>query len=168
MEAAKLAASPGTPLFPLSPERVNGAKLPYSHSHSPSIPEFGKQSMTVDPFALSLKSGKSPFRQHHSRNNSDAMVQGMIARFDTMSIKDYKLNHENALKRVEIAREMAEIEGTKLKEQVQIKDEEAKKTREELRKLHKELESSKERERKVSRRLEVVMVWNSSSLLDTY
>jgi hypothetical protein len=157
MEAAKLAASPGTPLFPLSPERVNGAKLPYSHSHSPSIPEFGKQSMTVDPFALSLKSGKSPFRQH-SRNNSDAMVQGMIARFDTMSIKDYKLNHENALKRVEIAREMAEIESIKLKAQVQSKDDEAKKMREEIRKLHKELEGSKERERKVSRRLEVVLV----------
>jgi seryl-tRNA synthetase len=123
---------------------------------SPSIPEFGKPSMTVDPFAISAKSSKSPFR--HSRNNSDAVVQGMIARFDSMSIKDYQANHELAMKRVEIAREMAEIESKKLKEQMLSKEDDAKKLREETRKLKKELDEARERERKVVRRLDVVMV----------
>lgn len=147
MEPLKHPASPGTPLFPLTPSREPNNKPPV----------FGTPSMTVDPFALHLKTGsKSPFK--HSRNNSDAMVQGMIARFDTLSVKDYKTNADNALKRVEIAREMAEHEAAKLRETVNVKEEEVRRSREENRKMGKELEGMKERERKVSRRLEVVLV----------
>jgi hypothetical protein len=158
MESMKFPASPGTPLFPLSPERVNGTRLPYNGQalQSPSMPEFGKPSLTVDPFALTSKSPKSPYR--HSRNNSDALVQGMIARFDNLSVKDLRANHEVAIKRVEIAREMAEIESKNLKEQMATKDDDAKKLREEGRKLKKELDEARERERKVVRRMDVVMV----------
>jgi hypothetical protein len=158
METTKAFASPGTPLFPLSPERVNGAKLPYNGKpmQSPAMPEFGKPSLTVDPFLLTSKSPKSPFR--HSRHNSDALVQSMIARFDHMTVKDYRAQHENAIKRVEIAREMAEIESKQLKEELVHKDEDTRKVKEEARKLKKELEDAKDRERKVSRRLDVLMV----------
>lgn len=160
METTKFPASPGTPLFPLSPERVNGAKLPHNgksmQSPHAAMPEFGKPSLTVDPFLLTSKSPKSPFR--HSRHNSDALVQSMIARFDHMTVKDYRANHENAIKRVEIAREMAEIESKQLKEELAHKDEDTRKVKEEARKLKRELEDAKDRERKVSRRLDVLMV----------
>jgi hypothetical protein len=160
MESVKFPASPGTPLFPLSPERVNGARLPYNGQvlQSPSIPEFGKPSMPGDPFTVSSKSPKSPFPHRHSRHNSDALVQGMIARFDNMSIKDYRANQDAAMKRMEMAREMAENESKKLKEQVQSKEDDTKKLKEEARKLKKELDEARERERKVVKRMDVVMV----------
>src|ERR1700754_4984187 len=116
----KFPASPGTPLFPLSPERVNGTRPPYNGQllQSPSMPEFGKPSMgtgSVDPFLFNNSgSPTSPFR--HSRNNSatDAHVQGMVARFDSLSIRDYKAQNEVAIKRADMAREMAELERDKL------------------------------------------------------
>jgi hypothetical protein len=160
MEPVKFPPSPGTPLFPLSPERVNGTRPPYGHvAQSPSLPEFGKPSLPStggEAFSLGPRSPRSPYR--HSRNNSDAVVHGMIARFDNMSIKDFRANHEVAMKRVEIAREMAEMDSTKLREQLETKDGDAKKMREELRKLKRDLEESRDRERKVAKRLDVTMV----------
>jgi hypothetical protein len=166
MESVKFPGSPGTPLFPLSPERVNGTRPPYGGHvpQSPSLPEFGKPSLGGEPFSMNTRSpGRSPYR--HSRNNSDAVVQGMIARFDNMSIKDFRANHEVAMKRVEIAREMAEMESSKLREQLEAKDADSKKMREELRKLKKELEESRERERKVAKRLDVTMVRRDLALI---
>jgi hypothetical protein len=159
MDAAqfKFPASPGTPLFPLSPERVNGTRPPYSGpmSQSPPVPEFGKLSMGVDPFVFTSKT-KSPLG--HSRNNSDALVQGMVARFDSMSIKDYRSRDEIAIKRADMAREMAEMESKKLKEEAGAREADVKKIKEESRKLKKELDEMRERERKGAKRLEVIMV----------
>jgi predicted nuclease with TOPRIM domain len=82
----------------------------------------------------------------------------MIARFDSMSIKDYKLSHDAALKRMEMAREMAEMESGKLKEELKEMDTETRRVREEGRKLKKEVEDGKDRERKMTKRLEMLMV----------
>jgi hypothetical protein len=158
-------ASPGTPLFPLSPERVNGSRPPYNGplSQSPSQPEFGKPSlnasMNADPFVFNPSSPKSPFR--HSRNNSstsDALVQGMVARFDGLTVRDYKASSELAVKRAEMAREMAELERDKLKREMSAREEDMRKIKEEGRKLKKELEEGRERERKVTKRVDVLMV----------
>ncbi|TLD27478.1 hypothetical protein E2P81_ATG10766 [Venturia nashicola] len=158
-------ASPGTPLFPLSPERVNGSRLPYNGhlSTSTSHPEFGKPSLmtsvgSADPFIFNPSSPKSPTK--HSRNSSstnDALVQGMVARFDGLTVRDYKASSELAVKRAEMAREMAELERDKLKREVGTREEELRKTKEEGRKLRKEVEDGRERERKVSKRVDVLM-----------
>jgi hypothetical protein len=176
METQKLSsAGVGSPLLPLSPERMNGSRLHSSTvlAHSPSLPEFGKASFPGDPFVsltgmspLNKSPTRSPLRGGHTRNTSsisnahptDATVQTMIARFDNMSIKDYKLSHDAALKRMEMAREMAEVETSKLKDQVQSKDADIKKSREEARKMKKELEDTKDRERKLIKRLDMLMV----------
>lgn len=159
----RLAASPGTPLFPLSPERVNGTRLPYSSTipQSPSMPEFGKPSMALKP---SLLSGSPEAHFRHSRNNSasDAHVQGLVARFDGLSVKDYKAQSEVAIRRADMAREMAEMERDKSRREAKALEEELRRMREETRKMKKDIEEGKERERKVSKRLEVVIVWHHS------
>ncbi|OCK76423.1 hypothetical protein K432DRAFT_428738 [Lepidopterella palustris CBS 459.81] len=144
----KFPASPGTPLFPLSPERVNGTRPPYSGGHlpqSPSLPE-----LSTSPF------GKSS----HSRNNSDACVQSMVARFNSLEIRDHKEAHrrdEIAIKRAEMAREMAEMDLKKVKEEKDEVEREGKRWREEVRKLRKDIEEGKERERKLAKRMDVVI-----------
>ncbi|QDS77707.1 hypothetical protein FKW77_003945 [Venturia effusa] len=159
-------ASPGTPLFPLSPERLNGSRPPYNGLPSASAtshPEFGKPSLTTslgpaDTFVFNPSSPKSPVK--HSRNNSstsDALVQGMVARFDGLTVRDYKASSELAVKRAEMAREMAELERDKLKREMGTQEEELRKTREEGRKLRKEVEDGRERERKTSKRVDVLM-----------
>ena len=130
---------PGTstmPLFPLSPERQNrvaqhtspyGGGLP----PSPTMPDLGKHS--------------------HVRTSSD--VQCMVARFNSLDIKDHaelRRKDEAALKRAQMGREEAE--------------EQVKRHREEGRRLKKELDESSDRERKVMKRLDAVMVrspWTS-------
>jgi hypothetical protein len=169
MDAPKTFASPGTPLFPLSPERVNGTRPLYggSQPQSPaalamSIPEFGKPSQlggsqTIDPFQVSSRSPASAARQHrlgHSRNNSDACVQSMVKRFETLTVKD----HEAALRRSEMARENAEIESRKLRDSVVEQDNNIKKLREETRRLKAELDEARERERIVVKRNDKLMV----------
>ncbi|OCL03479.1 hypothetical protein AOQ84DRAFT_381595 [Glonium stellatum] len=145
----KFPASPGTPLFPLSPERVNGNRSPYGGGHiaqSPSLPEF-----STSQFGLKLS---------HSRDNSDANVQGMVARFNSLEIRDHKEIHrrdEVAIKRAEMAREMAEMELKKIKDEKEKVEQEARKWREEVRKLHKDIEDSRSQERKIAKRLEVAM-----------
>lgn len=132
---------------------------------SASQPEFGKPSLAMsmgpsDPFVFNPGSPKFPTK--HSRNNSstsDALVQGMVARFDGLTVRDYKASSELAVKRAEMAREMAELERDKLKREMGIREEDMRKIREEARKLRKEVEDGRERERKVMKRVDVLMVY---------
>lgn len=113
--------SNGTP-----PKGANGFALP----QSPSLPEIN---------AL----------RAHVRTNSD--VQGLVKRFEHLDVRDRDAEskerwkrHEAELRRAQIAREEAESDVRRL--------------REEVRRLEKESEVGRERERKVARRLEVVTV----------
>lgn len=153
----KLPATPAMVLFPLSPERINGTRPPYDGGklpQSPSLPEFAKGS--IDP-SVFFSNGTSTPPSRHSRNHSEAHVQGMVARFDALTIKDYRQRDEVAIKRVEMAREMAELERDRCKKELLERQEDVKKTKEEARRLRKELEEMKERERRVVKRLDVVM-----------
>ncbi|EME47343.1 hypothetical protein DOTSEDRAFT_50763 [Dothistroma septosporum NZE10] len=111
---------------PQSPTRGTGLNgLPLS----PSMPEI------------------SAFRSH-ARTNSD--VQGLVKRFEHLDVRDRdaesnerRKKHELELHRAQIAREEAESD--------------AKRLREEVRRLKKEGEEGRDRERKIGKRLEVVM-----------
>jgi len=148
-------ATPAMPLFPLSPERVNGTRPPYDGKVplSPSQSEMNKGG--IDPSIFFSSSTSTPPR--HSRNHSEVHVGGMVARFDALSIKDYKQRDEIAIKRVEMAREMAELERDRLKGEVKEWQDDAKKYRDEAKRTKRELDDTKERERKVTKRLDVVM-----------
>lgn len=126
MEAPSPFKFPSKPLQPLSPERVNNM-LPTS----PSLPEM------------------SVFDRKHGRTNSD--VQGLVKRFEHLDVRDRdaennerRKRHELELRRAQIAREEAETDVKRL--------------REEVRRLKKEGDDGRERERKVGKRLEVVVV----------
>jgi hypothetical protein len=89
------------------------------------------------------------FKHHHVRTNSD--VQGLVKRFEHLDVRDRDAESnerrkklEAELRRAQIAREEAESD--------------AKKLREESRRLKREVEEGKDRERRVGKRLEVVMV----------
>ena len=121
-------ASPGTPLFPVSPERANRQHLP----QSPSLPS-------------NLSSNLSdPFTSSHSRLSSD--VQGKVAQFNSLNKEaiQRRKDHEAALKRAVVGREEAEGETRRLRE-----------TNDSLRR---EVEEGRGRERKVGERVESVMV----------
>jgi hypothetical protein len=114
---------PATPKQPVSPF----GPLP----QSPSLPEI------------------STLRKGHVRTNSD--VQGLVKRFEHLDVRDRdaesterRRKHEAELRRAQIAREEAESD--------------AKRLREEGRRLRREVEEGREGMRKVGRRLEVVMV----------
>lgn len=105
---------------------VSGFALP----QSPSLPEIH-----------SLRS--------HVRTNSD--VQGLVKRFEHLDVRDRdaesverKRRHEAELRRAQIAREEAESDVKRL--------------REESRRLKKECDDGRDRERKIAKRLEVLMV----------
>jgi hypothetical protein len=124
---ASLFADPTTPT-----SKVSGFALP----QSPSLPEI------------------NALRQH-VRTNSD--VQGLVKRFEHLDVRDRdaesverKRRHEAELRRAQIAREEAESDVRRL--------------REEVRRLKKEGDDSRDRERRVAKRLEVVMV--STNLRD--
>lgn len=109
-----------------SPVKENGFALP----GSPSLPEI------------------HAFRSH-ARTNSD--VQGLVKRFEILDVRDRDAEladrskrHEAELRRAQIAREEAESDVKRL--------------REETRRLKKEGDEGRDRERKVGKRLEVVMV----------
>ena len=93
----KFPASPGTPLFPVSPERVNRQHLP----QSPSLPST---------LADSYLGG-------HTRSPSD--VQGKVAQFNNLSREaaQRRRDSEAALKRAVLGREEAESETRRLKEE---------------------------------------------------
>lgn len=106
--------------------QTNGFALP----QSPSLPEI---------HAL----------RGHARTNSD--VQGLVKRFEHLDVRDKdaesverRRKHDAELRRAQIAREEAESDVKRL--------------REEVRRCRREAEDGRERERKVGKRLEVVMV----------
>lgn len=149
----KLAASPaGTPLYALSPERLNGIRSPQTGSPN-GRENYSRGSLPASPAEMKLG---SPPRMSPTRN-SDVHVQGMVARFNHLDIRDPKRD-DAALKRMEMAREMAENDARKTKEQKEEVERQAYKVREEARKMRKEMEESRDREKKVSKRLEGVMV----------
>ncbi|KAF2231979.1 hypothetical protein EV356DRAFT_534980 [Viridothelium virens] len=132
--------SPGTPLFPLSPERVNGTRPPYGQDSKPSLVMDPR--MPPSPSLPSLPSW-SPQRPSHSRTNSD--VQGMVARFNNLEINDHaemRRRDELALRKAEVGREQAELRMEKL--------------REELRKLQKDGSEGRDRERRMAKRIEAL------------
>ena len=96
----KFPASPGTPLFPISPERANRQQLP----QSPSLP-----SNLADPFISS-----------HARVPSD--VQGKVAQFNNLSkeASQRRKDNEAALKRAVLGREEAENETRRTKEENRV------------------------------------------------
>ncbi|KAI9701270.1 MAG: hypothetical protein M1836_001940 [Candelina mexicana] len=92
-------ASPGTPLFPVSPERANQQRQPqYDLPNSPSLPDFH-----------SLKTLKA---------SSD--VQGKVAQFNSLSKEaiERRKAHDAALKRAVLGREEAEGETRRIREDV--------------------------------------------------
>ena len=125
-----LNASPGTPLFPVSPERANRQQIP-PLAQSPSLPHLNRAQH--DPFLS------------HSRGNSD--VQGKVAQFNnlTKEAAQRRKDNEAALKRAVLGREEAEGESRRLREDNRL--------------LRQDVEEGRARERKVGERLEGVMVW---------
>ena len=89
----------------------------------------------------------------HVRTNSD--VQGLVKRFEHLDVRDRdaesterRKRHEAELRRAQIAREEAESD--------------AKRLREDVRRLEKENEAGREREWKIAKRMDVVVVRLSS------
>lgn len=121
-------ASPGTPLFAVSPERVNRQPI---IPQSPSLPS-------------DLAYRRDPFTTCHTRTTSD--VQGKVAQFNNLSKEAIQRRKDNeaALKRAVMGREEAESETRRMKEENRV--------------LRREIEEGRERERKVAERVEVVMV----------
>ncbi|KAL8839000.1 MAG: hypothetical protein Q9170_001930 [Blastenia crenularia] len=93
----KIPASPGTPLFPVSPERANRQALPYS----PSLPS----------------DLQDPFKSIHLRENSD--VQNKVAQFNSLSKEAAQRRRDNeaAMRRAVLGREEAENETRRLKDE---------------------------------------------------
>lgn len=124
----RIPPSPGLPLFPVSPDRVNRQQLPLSPSRQSDL------SFLQD----------DPFKSHHSRNSSD--VQGKVAQFNNLSkeASQRRKDNEAALKRALVGREEAESETRRLKEENRL--------------LRKETDDGSTRERRVGERVEAVMV----------
>lgn len=121
-------ASPGTPLFAVSPERVN---------RKPTVPP--SPSLPSD-----LAQHRDPFATAHTKTTSD--VQGKVAQFNSLSKEAIQRRKDNeaALKRAVMGREEAESETRRLKEENRV--------------LRREIEEGRGRERKVAERVEVVLV----------
>ena len=92
-------ASPGTPLFAISPERANRQQIP----QSPSLPG-------------DLVGLRDPITNTHVRTSSD--VQGKVAQFNSLSKEAIQRRRDNeaALKRAVMGREEAESETRRLRE----------------------------------------------------
>ena len=127
----KFPASPGTPLFPISPERSN-RQQPQPFPQSPTRT------------SISPTRERDLFVASHVRGNSD--VQGKVAQFNnlTKEAAQRRKDNEAALKRAMLGREEAENETRRLKDENDA--------------LRKEIEEGRGRERKVGERLESVMV----------
>lgn len=96
-------ASPGTPLFAVSPERANRQPIP----PSPSLPS-------------DLAHVRDTFGAAHSRTSSD--VQGKVAQFNNLSKEAVQRRKDNeaAIKRAVMGREEAESETRRLKEENRV------------------------------------------------
>lgn len=121
-------ASPGTPLFAVSPDRVN--RQP-AFPQSPSLPS-------------DLANLRDPFTTAHAMTSSD--VQGKVAQFNSLSKEAIQRRKDNeaALKRAIMGREEAENESKRVKEENQL--------------LRGDIEEGRARERRVAERIESVMV----------
>lgn len=125
----KFPGSPGTPLFQVSPERVNQQR---------PISMFDPDSDSASLHHLSESRGG------HSRESS---VHDKVAQFNSLAFQGKQLErkaNDAALKRAMLGREEAESEMRRY--------------RDETRSLRRQVEEGKERERKVGERLETVMV----------
>lgn len=93
-------ASPGAPLFAVSPERANRQPFP----HSPSLPS-------------DMATLRDSYTTSHSRTSSD--VQGKVAQFNNLSREAAQRRRDNeaALKRAVMGREEAESETRRLREE---------------------------------------------------
>lgn len=136
----KFPASPGMPLFPVSPERMNAS----SHHHYYEMPD-------------------SP--THSPKHGRVSDVHGMVARFNSLDIKDHaelRKKDEAALRRAQVGREEAEGEMRWMKAGLERLEGELRESKEQqskiVEKLEAELGESKEREKKLAKRLDVVMV----------
>ena len=119
------------PLFSLSPERIN------SQRGTMAMPQTD-----VGVFGSAMPELGSP---KHVRDKS--AVEGMIARFGSLDVKDHadlRKRDEAALRRAQLGREEAESEGKRLREEARL--------------AKKEAEEAKERERKTVKRVDVLLV----------
>ncbi|KAL9039581.1 MAG: hypothetical protein Q9214_004819 [Letrouitia sp. 1 TL-2023] len=96
----KIPASPGTPLFPVSPERANRQQLP----PSPSLPS----------------DLQDPSRAAHLRESSD--VQNKVAQFNNLSKEAAQRRRDNeaAMRRAVLGREEAESEARRIKDENRV------------------------------------------------
>ncbi|OJD30759.1 chromosome segregation protein smc-like [Diplodia corticola] len=159
----------GTPLASISPERLNNMRSPpllmtaTGRGSMPTSPTSSTSAVSDNAsntnYYGSLKLGSPPKLRasHHMRNSSsssDAGVRAAVARFEQL---DPHRDQAAAVRRAEMAREMAELDARRLRDDKDGFEREARRIREESRKMKKEVEESRERERKVAKRLEVVM-----------
>lgn len=140
----KIPASPGLPLFPVSPERANRQAL----SHSPSLP-----SNLQDPFKVA-----------QSQENSD--VKSKVAQFNTLSKEAVQRRKDNeaAMRRAVLGREEAENETRRLKDENRglrkdLEDGRARETR-----VAERIESVMVCHRKLTRLLSVLIAYRKSCI----
>ena len=94
----RVPATPGTPLFPISPERANKQPLNHAVPISPSAPTL-------------------PFHGH-SRTSSDVQVK--VEKFNSLTkeVSERRRANEAALKRAVVGREEAENETRRTKDEL--------------------------------------------------
>ncbi|KKY18823.1 hypothetical protein UCDDS831_g05763 [Diplodia seriata] len=110
----------------------------------------------------SLKLGSPPklrASNHHQRNSSSSSdaVRAAVARFEQLDHRELHRRDEAAVRRAEMAREMAELDARRLRDDKDGVEREARRIRDEAKKMKKEVDESRERERRVAKRLEMVM-----------
>jgi carbamoylphosphate synthase large subunit len=118
--AYRFPTSPGTPLFPVSPERINRQQV----QNSPPLPT-GFPYLQNDPFG--------------SQRNS--MVQGKVAQFNEIAQKARRRDNEAALERAILGREEAENETRRLREENRVLRQETEEGRARERKVGQRLET---------------------------
>ena len=142
----KFPSTPSMPLFPISPERANNAASPTHNKENVKTP-------TNAPIPLSPSLPDLSFSpSSHFRASSD--VQGMVARFNSLDIKDHAEIHKKdlaALKRAQMGREEAE-------EQLKWSKDHVRDLQQQLADLKKDMGEGGQRETKMMNRLDSAMV----------
>ena len=139
----KLPASPGTPLFPISPERAN--RQQYNAQQQNHTGSHISQQLSPSPSLPSLPHYLNHDRSSgHIRGSSD--VQGKVAQFNGLAKEaaQRRKDNEAALKRAILGREEAEGESRRLREGNES--------------LRLEVEEGRGRERRVGERVEGLQV----------
>ncbi len=116
----KFPASPGEPLYPVSPERVNQQR--YELPASPSVPNFGSE----------------------NKSSRESSVHEKAAKFDTLAFQGKALERKTAdaaLKRAMLGREEAEADMRRYREDVRVLRKQLDEGRERERKVGERLES---------------------------